>query len=480
MNSIKFTLTFLISIVLSTSLATRSLAADTPDATPQVAGTPVDLEHQKTLYVIGYAHLDTQWRWSYPQVTREFIRHTMEDNFPLLDKYPNYVFNFTGSRRYEFMKEYYPDDFARVQKYVAAGRWFPAGSSVDEGDTLISGLESRVRQVLYSNAFFEQEFHTESDETMLPDTFGFPACLPSILIHCGMKGFSTQKLTWGSAVGVPFNVGMWEGVDGQKITAALNPGQYDSNIDTDLSSDPVWVKRLQKDGDTSGLYVDYRYYGIGDRGGSAKEKSVALLEKSLAGTGPVRVISAPANRMFDDLTDAQKAKLPVYKGELLLTNHSTGSLTSKAIMKRFNRKNELLANAAESAATMAFELGLQPYPSDHLYRAWDLVLGSQMHDILPGTCIPKAYEYSWNDEILALNHFASVVESRRRPWSAGWIRGLPRIVCLSWSTTHCPFRAKTWLRLPSRYRCTPIRASRFTDRTARPFRLKSPLNWAPG
>ena len=40
----------------------------------------------------------------------------MEYNFPLFDKYPDYVFNFTGSRRYEFMEEYYPEDFARVQR----------------------------------------------------------------------------------------------------------------------------------------------------------------------------------------------------------------------------------------------------------------------------------------------------------------------------------------------------------------------------
>ena len=55
-------------------------------------------------------------------------------------------------------------------------------------------------------------------------------------------------------------------------------------------------------------------------------------------------------------------------------------------------------------------LGVFPYPHEPLCNAWDLVLGSQMHDIMPGTSVPKAYEYSWNDEILALNHFASVTE----------------------------------------------------------------------
>jgi alpha-mannosidase len=420
MKQHSFSRFLLINLGLFISLAPMLFAADPPpDNFQKIPETPIDLEHQKTLYVVGYAHLDTQWRWSYPQVIREFIRNTMESNFPLLDKYPNYVFNFTGSRRYEFMKEYYPDDFVRVQQYVAAGRWFPAGASVDEGDTIISGLESRVRHVLYGNRFFQREFHTQSDEVMLPDTFGFPACLPSILAHCGMKGFTSQKLTWGSAVGIPFNVGVWEGVDGSKIVAALNPGAYTSDIKVDLSKDKTWIDRVQKDGDASGIYVDYRYFGTGDRGGSPPEDSIKWLERSVAGTGPLRVISAPANRMFDDMTDAEKARLPVYKGELLLTGHSTGGLTSKAIMKRFNRKNELLANAAESAATTAFELGGLPYPTDQLYRAWDLVLGSQMHDMLPGTCIPKAYEFTWNDEVLALNHFASVTESSSAAVAAG-------------------------------------------------------------
>jgi alpha-mannosidase len=40
-----------------------------------------DLSKEPTLYVVGYAHLDTEWRWEYPQVIDECIRKTMEDNF---------------------------------------------------------------------------------------------------------------------------------------------------------------------------------------------------------------------------------------------------------------------------------------------------------------------------------------------------------------------------------------------------------------
>jgi len=46
-----------------------------------------------------------------------------------------------------------------------------------------------------------------------------------------------------------------------------------------------------------------------------------------------------------------------------------------------------------------------------LNDAWTLVMGGEFHDIIPGTSIPKAYEYSWNDELLAMNQFAGVLTS---------------------------------------------------------------------
>ena len=371
---------------------------------------PVDLAGDKNLYVVGYAHLDTQWRWSYHTTTEDYIRNTMEQNFPLLEKYPDYIFNFTGSRRYEFMQEYYPAEFERVKKYVAEGRWYPSGSSVDENDANIPSLESFVRQTLYGNHYFKREFGVVADDYMLPDCFGFPASLPTVLAHDGLKGFSTQKLTWGSAIGIPFNVGNWVGPDGSSVIAALNPGAYVSRVTEDLSQSESWLQRIDEDGAKSGVFADYKYFGTGDRGGAPEEASVAWIERSLTNHGPVRVISARSDQMYNDISPAQAARLPSYQGDLLLINHSAGSLTSEAYMKRWNRQNEQLANAAESAATIAYWLGAAPYPQPTIYSAWDLVLGSQMHDIMPGTSLPKAYEYSWNDELLALNQFADVAE----------------------------------------------------------------------
>lgn len=428
------------------------------------AQTRPDLTKEPTLYVVGYAHLDTQWRWEYPQVINEYLPRTMRDNFAMFEKYPNYLFNFTGANRYRMMKEYWPEDYARLKSYVAAGRWFPAGSSMEEGDPNSASAESIVRQILYGSHYFRREFGRTSAEYMLPDSFGFPASLPSILAHMGLKGFSTQKLYWKSAArvggpdsiertpdGVPFNVGVWEGPDGRGIVSAFNPRPYDSNVREDFSKSPPpsaanpavryfpqdWPKRIQRNGEVSGLFADYAYFGpVGDIGGAPFEFSVKMLDAVVGrkrtvipppppaippadapgtpvqvGDGPVRVVSATAEQMFLDIPFEKTARLPRYKGDLLLTDHSAGSISSQTTQKRWNRRNELLADAAERASVAAAWAGGRPYPQQRLNDAWTLVMGGQFHDILPGTATPRAFEFSWNDDVIAANQFASVLTS---------------------------------------------------------------------
>ena len=219
---------------------------------PQTMQAP-DITKQPTLYVVPYAHLDTQWRWEFPQTISEYLLKTMRVNFDFIEKYPHYVFNWTGANRYRLMKEYFPPDYAKIKKYVAAGRWYPAGSSVEEGDVNMPSAEAIIRQVLYGNTYFRKEFGKASAEYMLPDCFGFPASLPSILAHAGVKGFSTQKLRRAgsprpkSAVPIrpnrPPRASRSTSASGKVPTAKpssrrFNPGGYGSNISTDLSKEP--------------------------------------------------------------------------------------------------------------------------------------------------------------------------------------------------------------------------------------------------
>jgi alpha-mannosidase len=365
---------------------------------------------QRKLHVVGTAHLDTQWRWTIQQTINEFVPSTFRDNFRLMDIYPDYVFSFEGAFRYMLLREYFPDQYAKLSKYVSSGQWRVAGSWVDAVDVNLPSFESLVRNCLYGNGFFKQEFGQTSRDIFLPDCFGFGYALPSIAAHCGLNSFSTQKLSWGSAYGVPFDIGVWQGVDGSSIVAGLNSSDYTGKIRTDLSRDSAWTARADSLGQRSGSYVAYRYFGTGDTGGSPDSLSVDWLSKSIHSDGPMQIISSPSDTLADMFTADKLAKLPHYRGELLMTRHGAGCYTSQAAMKRWNRKNELLADATERASVIASVVAGYEYPTETLRDTWVRFLWHQFHDDLTGTSIPEAYEFSWNDEILCQNRFASMLE----------------------------------------------------------------------
>ena len=49
---------------------------------------------KKKVYAVATAHLDTVWRWNLATTIKEYLPNTLEQNFNLIEKYPNYRFNF--------------------------------------------------------------------------------------------------------------------------------------------------------------------------------------------------------------------------------------------------------------------------------------------------------------------------------------------------------------------------------------------------
>ena len=202
------------------------------------------------------------------------------------------------------------------------------------------------------------------------------------------------------------------------------------------------MKRVELDGEVTGVYADYHYVGTGDTGGAAAGivpracwKPWSLRARpccrwrggrggggraghhaasrargaSESGRRAAHRHPAAADQMFLDIKPAMTARMPRWKGDLELINHSAGSLTSEAYHKRWNRKNEMLADAAEKASLAAAWLGGRPYPQQRLNDAWTLVMGGQFHDTAAGTATPRSYEFAWNDDVIAMNQFAGVL-----------------------------------------------------------------------
>lgn len=363
-------------------------------------------------YLVADAHLDTQWNWDIQTTISEYVRNTVNQNLYLLRHYPNYKFNFEGAVKYSWMKEYYPQQFEEVRKYAQQGRWHASGTSWDANDVLVPSAESVLRNIAYGQHFYRTELGTESTDIFLPDCFGFGWTLPTLAHHCGLIGFSSQKLGWrvhpfyeGNRR-IPFQFGWWQGIDGSKIMMAHGYNYTQRYPDTDLSQNAD-LKNLAAQ---NPLNTVFHYYGTGDIGGSPTHASVRAVEKGLKGNGPVQIVSATSDQLFRDLA-AQKSELPLFNGELLMDVHGTGCYTSQAAMKWYNRQNELLGDAAERAAVAAEWLNQASYPRLTLETSWKRFLFHQFHDDLTGTSIPRAYEFSWNDEFLSLKQFSDVLTS---------------------------------------------------------------------
>ena len=151
---------FLVACLLS-FLITGTVYAQTSDSkiksVEPIDPSSIDLT-KPTLFAVPYTHLDDFWRWSYPQTIRDFLKNTLDDNFEAFEEYPNYVFNWSGASRYQMMKEYYPEKYEELKKWVAAGRWYPSGTSWVENDVLVPTSESIIRQILMGTQFFQNEF----------------------------------------------------------------------------------------------------------------------------------------------------------------------------------------------------------------------------------------------------------------------------------------------------------------------------------
>ena len=362
-------------------------------------------------YMVADAHLDTQWNWDIQTTIKEYVWNTLNQNLFLLNQYPDYIFNFEGGVKYAWMKEYYPREYELMKAFVKAGRWHVSGASWDATDTLVPSIESFIRNIMLGQEFYRKELGVESTDIFLPDCFGFGWTLPTVAAHCGLIGFSSQKLDWRNNPFYgkskhPFTIGLWKGVDGASIMLAhgYDYGRRWNNEDLSKNKDLMELSKRTP------LNTVYRYYGTGDVGGSPTIASVASVEKGINGDGPLKIISATSDQLFKDYQPYNAhSELSVFDGELLMDVHGTGCYTSQAAMKLYNRQNELLGDAAERASVAAALLGTAEYPGKSLTESWQRFIFHQFHDDLTGTSIPRAYEFSWNDELLSLKQFSGIL-----------------------------------------------------------------------
>lgn len=76
----------------------------------------------------------------------------------LMEEYPDYRFVASSAQQFSWVKEYYPVIYDQIKKFVKNGQFILVGGTWVEMDGNLPSGESFIRQFLYGQKFFEEEF----------------------------------------------------------------------------------------------------------------------------------------------------------------------------------------------------------------------------------------------------------------------------------------------------------------------------------
>ena len=159
---------------------------------------------------VGQTHIDVAWLWPIP-VTHEKIGRTFATMLRMMEQYPDYYFFQNQPQVYEYCKRYFPQLYEEVRARISEGRWEANGGMWLEPDCNVPSGESLVRQLVFGQRYFQEEFGVRSDVRCLMDVFGLPWCLPQLMQGTGMKYFLTTKLSWSQYNRIPYDSFRWRG-----------------------------------------------------------------------------------------------------------------------------------------------------------------------------------------------------------------------------------------------------------------------------
>ncbi|PVZ96901.1 hypothetical protein BB558_007170, partial [Smittium angustum] len=345
--------------------------------------------HQIT--TIGHCHIDTAWLWTYDETKRKVAR-SFASQLNLMEKYPEFKFIASQAQQFEWLENNYSDLSKKVHKFVKSGQFVITGGTWIEMDCNIPNGESLVRQFLYGQRYFMQKFGVSPKIFWLPDTFGYAAQLPQIVLQTGGKYFFTQKLSWNNINKFPHSTFNWVGLDGSSILTHMAPAAtYNGNARVDQI-----IKSETNHCDLSSHNTSLYLYGNGDGGGGPQAEMIERIRRMSNTEGIPKIKHADPTEFYDDIAKNARS-LPNWRGELYFELHR-GTYTSQALTKKYNRKSEFLLRSAELLSTLAYVSHTQTnsfdYPYHELLKLWKLLCLNQFHDVIPGSSIELVYKDS--------------------------------------------------------------------------------------
>lgn len=340
----------------------------------------------KKMYMLCNAHLDPVWLWKKEEGMAEAIS-TFRVAADFCEKYDGFVFNHNESVLYEWVEEYEPALFKRIQKLVKEGKWRIMGGWYLQPDCVMPSGESFIRQIEVGKQYFEEKFGVKSETAVNFDPFGHNRGLVQILAKKGYKNYLFVR-----PLGmIPEQNFIWRGYDGSEVIGHNVYRTYNSPKGRVLERVTDMLKNPNE--------IGFLCWGVGNHGGGPSEEDWQTLCEYQKEHPEIQMIPCGCEEYFDTV---DKENLRVVEGSL--AHCMVGCYTS---MVRIKQKHRQLENELAICEKMLAVSGVS-YDEKEMKEAEKALLFSEFHDSLPGTMIKKAEEdmlrqMDFGREILAKN-----------------------------------------------------------------------------
>lgn len=352
----------------------------------------------KRIFLLCNAHLDPVWQWEWEEGAAETLS-TFRIAADFCEEYEDFIFCHNEALLYQWIEDYDPTLFQRIQKLVARGQWHVMGGWHLQPDCNMPAGESFVRQILAGRRYFAQKFGTTPTVAVNVDPFGHTRGLVQIMAKSGYTGYLFMRPN-GKDLTLPAERFCWQGYDGSSVTAVRMKGGYNSPKGQAAEKARQYYDECPDGEDELCLW------GIGNHGGGPSKKDLddlTALIADVAAAGDAMVHSTP-EEYFATL---KNKKLPPFAHSL--QSWSPGCYTSQIRVKQAYRAAESAYYMTEAMAAHAALAVAMPFPRAELAEALYDINTVQFHDMLPGSSIQPAEEMS----LRMLNHGQEVLSRVR-------------------------------------------------------------------
>lgn len=354
---------------------------------------------KKKVHLIANAHIDPIWQWEYEEGAACAVS-TFRTAVEICEENPDFIFCHNESLLYEWIEQYDPSLFKRIEVLVAEGRWHIMGAWVDQPDCNMPSGESFIRQMRLGKGYFMKKFGKTSDCAINLDPFGHTRGMIQLMKKAGFRRYIICRPDPKLVPMPEDDCFLWKGYDGSEITVRWTNGYSSSLGKVDTSKIEPTLKNYPNA--EPGIIL----WGVGDHGGGPSKQDVQIIRRLQKEHNEVELIHSTPDAYFDERESNGKPMQVVDKD---LNPFAVGCYTSAYPIKQAHRKLEEMLSFTEKICSHAAQMGLMEYPGTEIEEAERDACLCEFHDVLPGSSMESAEKMA----VRALDHGLEILSRLR-------------------------------------------------------------------